>query len=137
LGSATTPSAMSWYSCRGYGHHRAISASNAISNSRAEAGDKREYVEAYVLGGEHVEGSDAAIFMLLGANAALADDARSECGPEITGLCGGFQFLVPTSAIQEKFAERAIDVRAFEIEQAKCLQNLFQSMSHRAFSGEL
>jgi hypothetical protein len=45
--------------------------------------------------------------------------------------------LVPTSAIQEKFAERAIDVRAFEIEQAKCLQNLFQSMSHRAFSGEL
>jgi hypothetical protein len=89
LGSATTPLAMSWYSCRGYGHHRAIYASNAISNSRAEAGDKREYVEAYVLGGEHVEGSDAAIFMLLGANAALADDARSECGPEITGLCGG------------------------------------------------
>ena len=83
---------MSWYSCRGYGHHRAISASNAISNSRAEAGDKREYLEAYVLGGEHVEGSDASIFMLLGANAALADDARSECGPEITGLCGGFQF---------------------------------------------
>src|SRR5215813_1382701 len=30
--------------------------------------------------------------MLLGANAALADDARSECGSEITGLCGSFQF---------------------------------------------
>jgi hypothetical protein len=48
--------------------------------------------------------------------------------------------LVLPSAIQDKFSERAIEIRAFEIEQAKsrkCLHDVFQSISHRAFSEEL
>ena len=45
--------------------------------------------------------------------------------------------LVPPSAIQEEFSERAIEVRAFEIEQAKCRQDPLHSMSHQAFSKEL
>ena len=44
--------------------------------------------------------------------------------------------LVPPSAIQEEFS-KTIEDRAFEIEQAKCLQDPLHSMSHQAFSKEL
>jgi len=47
---------------------------------------------------------------------------------------------LPPLALQKKFAERVAEIRAMETEQANSrgrLDNLFQSLLHRAFEGEL
>jgi type I restriction enzyme S subunit len=51
-----------------------------------------------------------------------------------------FKVIVPALVLQKKFATRAREIRGLEAEQAASRQRLdalFQSMLHRAFSGEL
>jgi type I restriction enzyme S subunit len=48
--------------------------------------------------------------------------------------------LIPEIALQDRFVERASEIRELEVEQTtsrECLEALFQSMLHRAFGGEL
>ena len=52
----------------------------------------------------------------------------------------GLQLRVPSLELQRKFAARVVEVRALEAQQAasrRRLDELFQSMLHRAFTGEL
>ena len=45
---------------------------------------------------------------------------------------------VPPLPLQQEFAQRVTEIRALEAGQAASrLENLFQSMLHRAFNGEL
>jgi hypothetical protein len=47
---------------------------------------------------------------------------------------------VPALPLQREYAERVTDVRELEVEQAESrrrLDDLFQSLLHRAFQGEL
>lgn len=56
------------------------------------------------------------------------------------GVLQAMEMLVPPIATQEQFAAHVTEIRALEAEQAKSrsrLDDLFQSMLHRAFSGEL
>jgi type I restriction enzyme S subunit len=50
------------------------------------------------------------------------------------------KFILPPLALQKEFAARVAEIRAMEAEQAASrhrLENLFHSMLHRAFRGEL
>ena len=46
----------------------------------------------------------------------------------------------PPLSMQERFASRVVEIRALQAQQAECrrrLDDLFRSMLHRAFQGEL
>ena len=76
---------------------------------------------------------------------------RRELGVRATGTGGSMKNIskpkvmtlevpVPPLPLQQEFAQRVTEIRALETGQAasrRRLENLFQSMLHRAFNGEL
>jgi type I restriction enzyme S subunit len=80
-----------------------------------------------------------------------SSSVRREFGRRATGSGGSMKNIskpkvmslevpLPPMVLQRKFASRVAEIRALEVEQAKSrsrLDNLFQSVLHRAFSGEI
>ena len=57
-----------------------------------------------------------------------------------TTILKTLKIYLPPFKLQEEFAARVSEIRALQAEQSasrRCLENLFQSMLHRAFQGEL
>ena len=57
-----------------------------------------------------------------------------------TSVLRSLEIPVPPFPVQQLFAARVAEIRALQVRQAesrRCLDDLFQSMLHRAFQGEL
>ncbi len=100
------------------------------------------YQRTYVLSLLNVDHSY--VFMQQAIRLKLQDLKRLSLGSNTKyltlGILKNIQIALPTPEQQKEFAARVSEIRAMQVEQATsrcCLDDLFHSMLHRAFQGEL